>query len=92
MTPADRAELDALSSHELHDRAVDIAKHKLDVGFFWRLLKSVPAAEASIGDIDEAENDITTLLGRLNDLKDSGEGELADALRPLYIEYLQQHS
>ena len=29
-----------------------------------------------------------TLRGRLNDLTHSGEGELADALRPLYIEYL----
>ena len=85
-------DLEALSSEELHDRAVAIAKHRLDVGFFWRLLKAIPAAEASIGDIDEAENDITTLLGRLNDLRESGEGELADALRPLYVEYLQQHS
>jgi len=88
----DRAELDALSSEELHDRAVDLAKHRVDVGFFWRLLKAIPAAEASIGDVDEAENDITTLLGRLNDLRDSGEGELADALRPIYIDYLAQHS
>lgn len=87
-----REELDALSSEELHDRAVDLAKHKLDVGFFWNLLKAIPAAEASIGDIDEAENDITTLLGRLNDLRESGEGELADALRPLYIDYLEQHA
>ncbi len=85
-------DLDALSSEELHDRAVEIAKHRVDVGFFWRLLKAIPAAEASIGDLDEAENDVTTLLGRLNDLRESGEGELADALRPLYLDYLQQHS
>lgn len=85
-------DLEALSSEELHDRAVELAKHRFDVAFFWRLLKAIPAAEATIGDLDEAENDITTLLGRLNDLRASGEGELADALRPLYLEYLQQHS
>ena len=33
-----------------------------------------------------------TLRGRLNDLTNSGEGELADALRPLYIEYLSERA
>lgn len=88
----DREQLEALSSEELHDRAVDLAKHRLDVAFFWRLLRAIPAAEAAIGDLDEAENDVRTLLGRLNDLKDAGEGELADALRPLYVDYLEKHA
>ncbi len=56
--------------------------------FFWRLFQAVPAAEAAVGERDEAEADVMTLTGRLNDLTHSGEGELADALRPLYIEYL----
>ena len=85
---ATREELDALSSKELHDRAFDKAKHHVDVGFFWRLMKAIPAAEAAIGEEEEAEQDVMTLRGRLNDLTHSGEGELADALRPLYIEYL----
>ena len=83
-----REELDALSSKELHDRAFAEAKRHMDVGFFWRLLKALPAAEAAIGEEEEAEQDVMTLRGRLNDLTQSGEGELADALRPLYIEYL----
>ena len=87
---ATREELEALSSKELHDRAFDAAKHHLDVGFFWGLLKALPAAEAAIGEEDEAEQDVMTLRGRLNDLTNSGEGELADALRPLYIEYLEK--
>ena len=57
-------------------------------GFYWRLLKAIPAAEAAIGEEDEAEQDVMTLRGRLNDLTHSGEGELADALRPIYIDYL----
>ena len=87
---ATREELEALSSKELHDRAFDVAKRHVDVGFFWRLMKALPAAEAAIGEEEEAEQDVMTLRGRLNDLTHSGEGELADALRPLYIEYLEK--
>ena len=83
-------DLEALSSKELHDRAFAEAAKHLDVGFFWRLLQALPAAEASIGEQDEAEADVMTLRGRLNDLTHSGEGELANALRPLYIEYLSK--
>ncbi len=85
---ATREELEALSSKELHDLAFTQAKRHLDVGFFWGLLRALPAAEAAIGEEEEAEQDVMTLRGRLNDLTNSGEGELADALRPLYIEYL----
>ena len=85
---ATREELEDLSSKELHDRAFSEAVRHVDVGFFWGLLKALPAAEAAIGQDEEAEQDVMTLRGRLNDLTHSGEGELADALRPLYIEYL----
>jgi hypothetical protein len=86
-----REELEALSSEELHDRAVDLAKHRADVRFFWRLLRALPAAEASVGEIDEARSDVQSLYGHLDDLRHSGEGEVADALRPLYVEYLAEH-
>jgi len=89
---ATREELEGLSSKELHDRAFSEAMRHVDVGFFWQLLKSLPAAEAAIGEGDEAEQDVMTLRGRLNDLTHSGEGELADALRPLYIEYLAKRA
>ena len=84
----DDASLQALSSKELHDRAIAEAAKHVDFRFFWRLLAALPAAEAAIGREDEAEQDVMTLRGRLNDLTHSGQGELADALRPLYIEYL----
>ena len=85
---ATREELEALSSKDLHDQAFARANKHLDVGFYWRLLRAIPAAEAAIGEEDEAEQDVMTLRGRLNDLTHSGEGELADALRPIYIDYL----
>ncbi|MEA2308438.1 MAG: hypothetical protein QOI65_724 [Thermoleophilaceae bacterium] len=89
---ADREELEALSSEELHDRATQHALRHANVKFFWNLLRSLPAAEASVGELDEARTDVQSLYGRLDDLRHSGEGDVADALRPLYIEYLAEHT
>jgi hypothetical protein len=83
--------LDALSSKELHDRAVGRAKKHLDVKFCWELMKTLPAAEAAAGRVDEAENDVFHLSAHVDDLTDAGEGETADMLRPFYIEYLRKH-
>lgn len=88
---ATRDELETLSSKELHDRAVALARHRLDIGFYWRLIKAIPAAEAASGDLAESEADVINPLDQLNDLTEAGHGPLADALRPLYIEYLEAH-
>jgi len=85
------AELDKLSSKELHDRAVALAKHRVDVAFFWRLLKDVPAAEAVAGNTGEADRDIGSVVSLVYDATEGGEGKLADALRPIYIDYLMKH-
>jgi hypothetical protein len=86
-------ELEQLSSKELHDRAVKLAEHRLDVGFLWRLVKTIPAAEAASGNLDEAKADIAVgdLVPLFADMDHADEGDLADALRPLYIEYLEAH-
>jgi hypothetical protein len=86
-----RDELEKLSSRELHDLAVRRALHHVDVEFLWELLRAIPAAEASEGHDDEAGRDITHLSVLLDDAIDSGEGDLADALRPLYLDYLEKH-
>ena len=86
-----RDELEKLPSRELHDMAVRRALHHLDVEFLWDLLRAIPAAEASVGHDDEAGRDVTHLSVLLDDAIDSGEGELADALRPLYLDYLVKH-
>ena len=67
------------------------ALRHLDVRFFWRLLQYVPVAEAAAGDVQEAEADALTLRARLDDLTDSGQGEVAELLRPYYLEYLREH-
>ena len=83
--------LERLSSEELYQLAVRRARRHLDVGFFWRLLELLPAAEAAAGELDEAEADVTRLSAHLDDLTDAGRGEVADALRPFYLEYLREH-
>jgi hypothetical protein len=84
-------ELDKLSSRELHDMAVRRAVHHLDVEFLWQLLRDLPAAEASEGHDIEAGRDITKVTAQLSDAIDSGQGDLAEALRPVYIDYLLKH-
>jgi hypothetical protein len=88
---ATREELEALSSNDLHDRATRLAWRRLDVGFLWDLLRTIPEARAAAGDEARSETDIMRPLALLNDLVDADRGELADALRPLYVDYLLEH-
>lgn len=86
-----RDELEALSSRELHHLAVRRAIHHVDVEFFWELLRAIPAAQASEGHDIEAGRDISKVTAQLSDAIDSGQGDLAEALRPVYIDYLRKH-
>jgi len=88
---SDDDRLDALSSKQLHDRAVRYALRHLDIAFFVRLMKALPVAEAAAGDLDAAEADAMTLRAHIDDVTDSGEGEVAELLRPLYLDYLRGH-
>jgi len=83
--------LDRLSSQQLHDLAVQYAKRHLDVKFFWRLMQVVPAAEAAAGELDEAQADVVKISAHLDDITESGRGEVAELLRPFYLEYLREH-
>jgi hypothetical protein len=84
-------DLDSLSTHELHDRAVRRAERHLDVGFFWSLLKLIPAAEAASGDVGEADTDVQHASALIYDAVHSGDGQLGEAMRPVFIEYLREH-
>jgi hypothetical protein len=83
--------LDRVDSSTLHDLAVARAKRHLDVPFFWNLIEVLPAAEASVGKLGEAEDDVDRLSAHVNDLTDAGRGPTADALRPFYLDYLRRH-
>lgn len=83
--------LEALSTQELHDRAIHRAEKHVDVRFFWELLEAIPAAEAVAGDMGEADFDIVSARGQIKDALHSGDGALAEALRPLFLDYLRKH-
>jgi len=89
----DPSDLDRLSTKELHDRAVRSAERRLDLAFLWRLIKAIPVAEAAAGHMDKAEADIEVgdLVPLLDDWEHAGEGELGEALRPRYLDYLRKH-
>ena len=82
---------DRLPAKELHDLAVRHALRRLDLEFFWRLLEYLPAAEAAAGEFDEATADLQSLAAHVDDITDAGRGEIAELLRPFYLEYLREH-
>jgi hypothetical protein len=88
----EREELEKLSTHELHDKAMSHARRHLDVGFLWDLVKAVPVAEAAAGHRGEAEADVISLTSLITDVLHSDEPEVAEQLRPLYIDYLAEHT
>ena len=83
--------LDALSSQALHDLAVHRARRHLDVKFFYELMKNLPVAETAAGEYEKSDNDILRLSAHFDDVTDSGRGEVAELLRPFYLEYLRKH-
>jgi hypothetical protein len=84
-------ELDELSTHELHDRALRRAERHLDLKFLWSLLELIPAAATASGDRGEADYDITSAKGLIYDAVHSGDGKLGEAMRPVFIDYLRRH-
>lgn len=87
----DLYELDKLSTPELHHRAVKAAEHHLDIAFFWRLMEYIPMAEVIAGDEGEADTDIEHISIWMHDYANR-HGKLDEALRPVYIDYLEHHS
>jgi hypothetical protein len=85
------ADLDALSTEELRQRAFDKARDKHDLGFFWDLVKhlrashSIAAEDGSggglTGSISEAVEVVRELMG-----KDLGDDE--PLLRARFVDYL----
>lgn len=84
-------DLDQLPTRELHDRALHRAEHHLDAKFLWELLEAIPVAEMAAGNTREADIDVVSTSNQIKDFLRSGDGELAEALRPLFVDYLRKH-
>ncbi|MFC3999682.1 hypothetical protein ACFOVU_27465 [Nocardiopsis sediminis] len=88
----DVSELERLSSAELHERAVALARHRWDVRFFWRLLEMIPAAEAVAGNLDASDASVAQASGLVHEaLSAEDDPDVQAALRPIYIDYLSRH-
>ena len=84
-------ELEQLSTQELHDRAMAVAKKHMDAAFLWDLVKALPVAEEVVGEDQRSKVDILRPLALINDYRASGRGEIGDALRPLFIQEIERH-
>jgi hypothetical protein len=83
-------ELDRLSSHELRERAMRLARHRLDVRFFWNLVETIPAAEEAEGRPDKLATDVEAMWTWVDDLLHPDEAT-EEALRPVFLQYLREH-
>jgi hypothetical protein len=80
------------STEDLRERAVELARRRWDVRFFWRLLGLIPAAEAVAGNREASEASVAQASGFLYEaLSSENDPRVQEALRPVYIEYLTEH-
>jgi hypothetical protein len=84
-------ELDALSTHELREKAFAAAEHSRDVGFFWGLVKHLSSSESIASDDGSAGGlgeSITGAVELVTELLGRHDGSMEPLLRARYISYL----
>lgn len=90
----DRTRLEQLDTEELRRRAFSTAEHRLDVGFFWALVRHLqPTASASTedgsaGGIGESLADV---VGIARQLSGAGFGDNEPMIRSHFVDYLEEH-
>jgi alkylhydroperoxidase family enzyme len=94
--PVSADDLDALPTGELRARAVDLAKRRHDLGFFWDLLKHMPAATDQTNTADaSAGGTFETLQEAVELVREWRTGDYGDReplLRARFIDYLSSHA
>lgn len=93
MTTPGFAELDALPTEELRERAFTKAREKRDVRFFWSVLKHLPDADEAAS-LDGAPNSIgptvEEAVALFRELEGRNLGEQEPLLRAAFIDYLSR--
>jgi hypothetical protein len=88
------AELDALTTEELRERAFASARGRLDIGFFWSVLRHLPDADDAAS-LDGSPNSVGPTVDEAvalwRELTGHGYGEQEPLLRAAFIDYLQKH-
>ncbi|MEH1127030.1 hypothetical protein [Micromonospora sp. CPCC 206061] len=90
------AELDALSTEELRERAFALARHRRDVRFFWSVLRHMPHAD-DVEELDGSPNSVGPTIDEAVALwrEFMGHGyddETEPLLRAAFIDYLLTHA
>jgi hypothetical protein len=86
------ADLDALSTEELRQRAFARARQRADIGFFWSVLRHLPHADdaesldGSLGAVGASIDDAVALW---RELTGRGYGQSEPLLRAAFIDYLR---
>jgi hypothetical protein len=94
MTDSTFAELDALPTEELRERAFAKARERRDLGFFWSVFKHLPDSEEA-SELDGAPNTIGPTIEEAvalwREQTGHGSAEQEPLLRAAFIHYLQKH-
>jgi hypothetical protein len=90
-----RAFLEAQPVPTLRDWALEVAKERRDVGFYWDLAKHLPSTEDA--NRDWAAYDPIDAIRELGHLvthfrEEAADPEVADLLRIRYVDYLVEHA
>lgn len=90
----DRAELDALTTEQLREKAFSVAERHVDVGFFWDLLRHLPAS-ANVARDDSFSAASATLSDAIELFREFRGDHLGDSeplVRAYFLDYLVKHA
>ena len=86
------AQLDALPTEQLRERAFAAARQRLDLGFFWSVLRHLPDADEAAS-LDGSPNSVGPTIDEAvalwREMTGHGYGEQEPLLRAKFIDYLQ---
>jgi hypothetical protein len=85
-----REDLETLTSGDLHDRALGMARSERDLAWLHRLLRSIPAAGDELGDLEDSEMDLAGTVSAINGYV-RADRDLPDVLRTQHVDYLLEH-
>jgi hypothetical protein len=85
------AELDALPTEELQERAFDRARERADVGFFWRLAEHLPTPGDGIDGSLGVESSVDEAVAVWKETTGHEYGDREPLIRAAFIDYLLKH-
>jgi hypothetical protein len=88
---SDFAELDALPTDELQERAFHLARERRDVGFFVTLFEHLPTAESGDDGSFGLQSTVDDAVAAWKDTTDHQYGDEEPLIRAAFIDYLLRH-